>query len=72
MLAVQTPATGPEAGFPASTGKPLSTRLELVTPGFASHDVASHALPYALGTTYNLDARTFLCGTVAQEKQRQE
>ncbi|WNC88397.1 hypothetical protein RI103_11735 [Paraburkholderia sp. FT54] len=31
----------------------------------ASYDAGSHALPYALGTTYNLDAHTFLYGTVA-------
>jgi predicted porin len=28
-------------------------------------DAGSHALLYALGTTYNLDARTFLYGTIA-------
>jgi predicted porin len=33
--------------------------------GDISHDPASHALLYALGTTYNLSARTFLYGTVA-------
>jgi len=33
--------------------------------GDASHDPASHAMLYALGTTYNLSARTFLYGTVA-------
>ncbi|MGE8161735.1 porin [Paraburkholderia sp. NPDC080076] len=33
--------------------------------GDASHDPGSHALLYALGTTYNLDSRTFLYGTVA-------
>jgi predicted porin len=33
--------------------------------GDASHDPASHATLYALGTTYNLSARTFLYGTVA-------
>jgi hypothetical protein len=33
--------------------------------GHASYDAGSHALPYALGTTYNLDAHTFLYGTVA-------
>ena len=33
--------------------------------GDASHDPSSHATLYALGTTYNLSARTFLYGTVA-------
>ncbi len=33
--------------------------------GDASHDPASHAFLYALGTTYNLSARTFLYGTVS-------
>jgi predicted porin len=33
--------------------------------GDASHDPASHAFLYALGTTYNLDKRTFLYGTVS-------
>jgi predicted porin len=33
--------------------------------GDASHDPGSHAMLYALGTTYNLDVRTFLYGTVA-------
>lgn len=33
--------------------------------GDVSHDPASHAMLYALGTTYNLSARTFLYGTVA-------
>ncbi len=33
--------------------------------GDASHDPASHAMLYALGTTYNLSARTFFYGTVA-------
>ncbi|SAK52413.1 porin protein [Caballeronia hypogeia] len=33
--------------------------------GDASHDPASHAMLYALGTTYNFTKRTFLYGTVA-------
>jgi predicted porin len=33
--------------------------------GDAAHDPSSHAMLYALGTTYNLSARTFLYGTVA-------
>jgi len=33
--------------------------------GDVSHDPASHAMLYALGTTRNLSARTFLYGTVA-------
>ncbi len=33
--------------------------------GDVSHDPASHAMLYALGTTWNLSARTFLYGTVA-------
>ncbi|WP_407670586.1 porin [Paraburkholderia megapolitana] len=33
--------------------------------GDAAHDPGSHAMLYALGTTYNLSARTFLYGTVA-------
>lgn len=33
--------------------------------GDASHDPASHAMLYALSTTYNLSKRTFLYGTVA-------
>ncbi|MFM0135344.1 porin [Caballeronia grimmiae] len=33
--------------------------------GDASHDPASHATLYALGTTYNFTKRTFLYGTVA-------
>jgi len=33
--------------------------------GDVAHDPASHAMLYALGTTYNLSRRTFLYGTVA-------
>jgi predicted porin len=33
--------------------------------GDVSHDPGSHAMLYALGSTYNLSARTFLYGTVA-------
>ncbi|NLP64925.1 porin [Paraburkholderia sacchari] len=33
--------------------------------GDAAHDPSSHAMLYALGTTYNLSTRTFLYGTVA-------
>jgi predicted porin len=33
--------------------------------GDASHDPGSHALLYALGTTYNLSARTFLYATAS-------
>ncbi len=33
--------------------------------GDAAHDPGSHAMLYALGTTYNLSKRTFLYGTVA-------
>lgn len=33
--------------------------------GDASHDPASHAMLYSLGTTYNFTKRTFVYGTVA-------
>ena len=33
--------------------------------GDVSHEPASHAMPYALGTTYDLSGRTFVYGTVA-------
>ncbi len=36
-----------------------------VASGDAAHDPSSHAMLYALGTTYNLSARTFLYSTVA-------
>lgn len=38
--------------------------LESAQRGYWRTTHGSHALLYALGTTYNLDARTFLYGTI--------